>query len=283
MNDPKYIIRTMNRKELDIAVEWAAVEGWNPGLHDADAYFTADPNGFLMGFLDDEPISSISVVKYGATFGFIGFYIVKPEYRGMGYGIRIWKSGLTSLEGRNIGLDGVVDQQDNYKKSGFKPAYRNIRYEGKAFDMPYDDKTLADLKAVPLESTVSYDRPFFPENRAHFLRSWVLQPGAHALGIIENGNLTGYGVIRPCRTGFKIGPLYADNPINAESLFRALISKIESSKPFYLDVPEVNPSAVRLAESHGMKTVFETARMYTGKSPVMPLNRIFGVTSFEIG
>lgn len=98
----------MTRPEVDIAVEWAAKEGWNPGLHDADCYFTADTNGFLMGFLNDEPISVISVVRYGQTFGFLGFYIVKPEYRGKGYGIKIWNAGLKYLEGRTIGLDGVV-------------------------------------------------------------------------------------------------------------------------------------------------------------------------------
>ena len=84
-----YTIHTMTREQLDIAVEWAAAEGWNPGLHDADCYYAADPNGFLMGFLDEEPIASISVVKYDDSFGFLGFYIVKPEYRGQGYGIQI--------------------------------------------------------------------------------------------------------------------------------------------------------------------------------------------------
>jgi hypothetical protein len=32
-----------------------------------------------------------------------------------------------------------------------------------------------------------------------------------------------------------------------------------------------------------MTPVFETARMYTRQSPELPLNRLFGVTSFELG
>jgi len=32
-----------------------------------------------------------------------------------------------------------------------------------------------------------------------------------------------------------------------------------------------------------MKPVFETARMYTGCAPALPLARAFGVTSFELG
>jgi hypothetical protein len=38
-----------------------------------------------------------------------------------------------------------------------------------------------------------------------------------------------------------------------------------------------------LAERHGMVVAFETARMYTGKVPDLPLRRLFGVTTFELG
>jgi ribosomal protein S18 acetylase RimI-like enzyme len=108
----------MTRHELNLAIDWAAIEGWNPGSYDADCFYAADPNGFLIGLLGDEPIATISVVKYGDSFGFLGFYIVKPEYRGMGYGIQIWNAGLEYLKGRTIGLDGVLAQQSNYSKSG---------------------------------------------------------------------------------------------------------------------------------------------------------------------
>jgi len=108
-------IRVMNRNEIDLAIDWAAKEGWNPGLYDADCFYTADQTGFLIGLLENEPIAIISVVKYGTTFAFLGFYIVKPMYRGKGYGIQIWNAGMNSLIGRTVGLDGVVAQQDNYK------------------------------------------------------------------------------------------------------------------------------------------------------------------------
>jgi len=283
VQDKNYTIKTMDRKEIDIAVEWAAKEGWNPGLHDADCYYSADPNGFLIGLLGDEPIATISVVKYGESFGFLGFYIVKPEYRGKGYGIQIWTAGLKYLEGRNIGLDGVVAQQDNYKKSGFKLAYRNIRYEGIGGGNRHQSSEIVRLSALPFETTDSYDRPFFPAKRSQFIKSWINQADSHAIGTMQNGKLAGYGVIRQCRSGYKIGPLFEENPELAESLFLALKSKVEPSEPVYLDIPEVNQDAVALAERYNMTVSFETARMYAGEVPDMPLNRLFGVTSFEIG
>jgi Acetyltransferase (GNAT) domain len=61
----------MTRPELDVAVEWAADEGWNPGLKDADCFHRTDSDGFLMGFRDGEPVASISVVRYDGAFGFL--------------------------------------------------------------------------------------------------------------------------------------------------------------------------------------------------------------------
>jgi hypothetical protein len=51
----------------------------------------------------------------------------------------------------------------------------------------------------------------------------------------------------------------------------------------FLDVPAVNRDGIALAESLGLKPVFETARMYTAPAPPMRLDRVFGVTSFELG
>ena len=283
MNDKTYSIRTMTREEVDLAVEWAAQEGWNPGLHDADCYYTADPNGFLIGLLDDEPIATISAVKYSAAFGFIGFYIVKPEYRGKGYGLCIWNAALQYLAGCNIGLDGVVDQQKNYKKSGFKLAYRNIRYQGIGGSPDPKNANIVELTTLPLHAINKYDRPFFPEERPQFTQDWINQPNCQALAIMHNKKMAGYGVMRPCRNGYKIGPLLADTAELAETLFLALKSKATSGAPIFLDTPETNQAAVALAERHEMTVSFETARMYTGDFPKIPVNRLFGVTSFEIG
>jgi GNAT superfamily N-acetyltransferase len=285
MTSLPYQIKTMGRHELDLALDWAAAEGWNPGIHDGDCFYAADPEGFFVGMLGDEAIASISVVKYDDSFGFLGFYIVKPEFRGRGYGFQLWQAGLAYLQGCNIGLDGVVAQQDNYLKSGFQLAYRNIRYQGVSPDsvaapLPAE---IVPLSALPIAAVIQYDRPFFPADRTAFLTSWLAQPGSHSLGVMADGELAGYGVIRRCREGFKIGPLFADDPDWAAALFHTLIAPVPSGQVFYLDVPEVNGAAIALAEGHGMTRVFETARMYTQTPPALPLDRIFGVTTFELG
>ncbi|MBA3010232.1 MAG: GNAT family N-acetyltransferase [Proteobacteria bacterium] len=283
MSPHEFTIRTMTRGELDLVVEWADAEGWNPGRFDADCYFKADPTGFLVGLLKGEPIASISVVKYGKTFAFLGFYLVVPAFRGKGYGLKIWRHGMKTVKDRNVGLDGVVDQQANYKKSGFKLAYQNIRYQGTGGGRLPDTHEIVPLARVPLEEFHAYDRSFFPENRTRFMASWICQPEAYALGLLQKGTLSGYGMIRQCRKGYKIGPLFAENYEQADVLFRALKSGVSNADPVFLDTPQINPGAIALAEHHGMTPVFETARMYTGCVPDTSMDRVFGVTSFELG
>lgn len=283
MNNQNYKIRPMTRKEVDVAVEWAAKEGWNPGLYDADCFYNTDPNGFFIGLLNNEPISCFSAVSYNDKFGFLGFYIVKPEFRGKGYGIRIWKAGLNHLKTQSIGLDGVIAQQDNYKKSGFKLAYRNIRHEGISQGDKFNFSEIVNLSAIPFEILTSYDDNLFPVPRHKFLKCWINQPESLAVGFLNNKYLAGYGMIRRCRKGYKVGPLFASDSTIADKIFLTLVSFVPKNELFYLDTPEVNPEAVSLAKKYHMKYVFETARMYTKSPPKIPLNKIFGVTTFELG
>ena len=244
----------------------------------------ADPRGFFIGEWRGEPVACLSAVAYGENFGFIGLYIVKPAFRGRGFGMRVWQHGMDYLRNRNVGLDGVVAQQANYRKSGFQLAYRNIRFQGVAQDIaqgePYAD--LMPASALPFESLNDYDRQCFPAARERFLAAWLAQPGAMARVAVSDGQVAGYGVLRRCLTGYKIGPLFADNDEIAARLFSALTSSI-AGEVFFFDVPEINAHAIALAERHGMTSVFETARMYTREQPAISIERVFGVTSFELG
>ncbi len=270
----------MRRAEVDLAVEWAAAEGWNPGLHDAECFYAADPDGFFLCECEGVPVGCISAVAYNDTFGFIGFYIVRSEYRGHRFGIYLGREGLQYLGNRNIGLDGVIGKVENYKALGFQYAYRNARYEYTGSGVPSGD--LNPLSEVPFEALLDYDRQCFPAPRRSFLEKWIQPSGGAGYAKMRGNSIRGYGVIRPCRIGYKIGPLFADDPDIAEEIFRALVARAKESLVF-LDVPELNAPAVALAGRYEMKKVFETARMYSIESPDIRLDRIYGVTSFELG
>jgi GNAT superfamily N-acetyltransferase len=268
--------------EVELFADWAAAEGWNPGLCDAGVFHATDPGGFLLGRLDGEPIASISLVRYGADFAFLGFYIVRPEFRGRGFGLRIWQAAIEGARDRAIGLDGVVAQQANYAKSGFLLARRNVRYEGVAGGPPLGDAGIVPLDEVPFDDLAAYDEAVFPAPRPAFLRTWLAVPGAAAFGAVAGSRLAGYGVVRPCRVGSKIGPLFADDAATAGRLFAALRAAAAPG-PLFIDVPDPNRDGVALVTGHDFTPMFETARMYRGHTPIEPVERIFGVTTFELG
>jgi len=287
MPGSKLTIKPMKRQEMDLAIEWAKNEGWNPGHEDADSFYNADPSGHFIGFLSDVPVGCISAVTYGKTFGFLGLYIVRPEYRGKGYGIQLWKHAMKHLGARNIGLDGVLARRKDYEKHGFRFAYRNLRYGGKVDSNVAISKNIVDLVSFNIDDILEYDGKMSPVPRRQFLKGWMRQKGARTLGYVSlhgqsAGWLSGYGVIRPCIMGHKIGPLFADNEQIAEQLFFALTKGMTDDKVF-IDIPEGNADALRLAKRIGMEQVFETARMYNLKIPDLPIYRIYGVTTLELG
>jgi len=265
---------------------WADDEGWNPGNTDGLAFHAADPGAFLIGRLDGTPLACISVVRYGAGFGFLGYYIARPEIRGKGYGIQLWRAGMARLAGRTVGLDGVVAQQDNYAKSGFVRAWNNIRYEGvpggvpaTAPSSPPAGVTLVDARSLPFDRLAAYDRRFFPAARDSFLAPWISLPQRSALAAVKQGEIVGLAVLRACRAASRIGPLYGATP----EIAAALIGALSAGKAVAIDVPDINRPAVALMQRLGLAPSFETARMYVGAVPMIDLAGLFGTTSLELG
>lgn len=126
------------------------------------------------------------------------------------------------------------------------------------------------------------DATVFPAPRSAFLRAWICSPGHVGRALVRDGRLAAWGVVRPCRTGFKIGPLVADDRAAAEAVLAALLAAAGGGEIF-LDIPRINRDAGALAQDLGLAPVFETARMYTGAIPSLHLQRVFGVTTFELG
>jgi hypothetical protein len=278
-----FSIRRMTRDQIDLACDWAAHQGWNPGNHDADCFYATDPDGFFLGLVGSEPVAMVSAVAYGESYGFMGFYIVKPEVRDRGYGVQLWDAGLGYLGNRTIGLDSVRPDLVAHKKQEFKPAYTNFRFKWVKDRQGSASPEVLNLGDVPFPTLAAYDRELFAYERESFLRCWISRPGTVAMGIMQGNKLAAYGALRPCREGFKIGPLFADHADLARVLFEALTAKVKAGVAVFLDAPEMNKDSVRMAEDYGMTEVFRTTRMYKGDAPLLPLHKWFGVTTFELG
>jgi GNAT superfamily N-acetyltransferase len=277
----RFDVRPMERSEVDLAIEWAAGEGWNPGRHDARAFYATDESGFWLGTLDGVPVSTISVVDYDHRFGFVGFYIVRPDMRGRGFGLATWNAALPHLDGLVVGLDGVLRQEETYRGSGFEAAWRNERHVLSTASTVEPSNSTVPLASVPFDAVLAYDALVFPADRRRFLEAWISMPDTMTAAVKDGDELLGWGLRRPCRDGHKVGPLFADGPDIADAIFRDLAADVDG--PLFLDVPEPNTPGIELVQHHDMPLMFDTVRMYRGKTPDIALHRIFGVTTFELG
>jgi len=276
-------VRNAERHEMDILIEAARSEGWNPGLYDAESFYACDPRGFWLG-IDEEgrTVSTLSFVNYpGSDFSFVGFYVVKPGHRHRGNGRELWNRVFDMNPGRNIGLDGVPSQMENYMKRDFKLHGNNRRYCGRDLALMGHLGNLAEADTVPFEDVCMYDRLHFPAPRESFLEPWI-RNSYRSLVYLEAGVVRGFGVVRECLEGYKIGPLFCDNRHIAYDLVCGLAEGLRG-EDIYLDVMNENQEAKMLVEKLGMKHVFSTARMYTGKRPDIRWDNVFGITTFELG
>lgn len=275
--------RVMKREEVAVAVAWAAAEGWNPGLSDAACFSVADPEGFFCAEMDGKIVGTVSVVNYDDRFSFYGFFVVDPAYRAKGIGMQLYHYAMKHAGSRVVGCDGVVAMVDKYEKDGgLFLHYNNARYEGiGGGTMPAG---LVPVGEVSLKNLADYDAAHFPARREKFLSCWIRQKGHSGLARLDrDGKILGYGVRRVCHTGHKIGPLFARDRATAELILDGLVARIPGEQ-FYLDIPVPNVAAGALVQDRKMTPVFFTARLYTTPDPVvLPMDEIFGVTSFELG
>lgn len=275
----------MKRAELDLAVEWAGAEGWGPGRGDADAFWAADPKGFWALDLDGEMVASLSAVRNSGGVVFMGFYIVAPEHRGSGLGIELWNDVWSRLEGATLAGDAVPEQVHNYEKDGFRVAHRNSRFIADRLPARESGPAAArivEASKVPFDRLAEFDGEHAFGPRPRFLERWIAPAERRSLVALGDGDrIVGFGSIRRAAACDRVGPLFAADAEVARELLLGLAEGRDAAVA--IDVPLPNGAAVAMVEQLGMTPSFETARIYRGTDPGIPLDRIFGITSLELG
>lgn len=275
--------RRMDAEDVSTVIEWAAREGWNPGLNDGSLFHAVDPDGWFGAYHDGNLCGSAVVTNYDDAFSFAGFYIVSPPYRNKDIGTRLTKMAMDHAGERCLALDGVMKMAPRYEKvMGMKGGYNGVRFHG--ISNFHDWHTEATpFKDVNPREICDFDAQHFPSRRNGFVIPWMSQPGAISMVSLDRkGSVDGIGTLRPCRKGYKVGPLFACGEGVAEMILHSLLATIPG-EDFFLDVPDVNASAMRMVERMGLKEVFRTARMYSKDAPEFRLEGVYGVTSFELG
>jgi GNAT acetyltransferase-like protein len=186
-----------------------------------------------------------------------------------------------ALKGESVGLDAVLTQESAYTRAGFVSSHRNVRWRVAGGALRPDN--VIDLRLVPFGQLAAYDATVFGTERGRFLRAWIDRPPGHALACLRDGGLAGYGVLRTCRAGAKVGPLLADDEEAADAVLNGLLAAAGPDTDVFIDMPGANPHAHHVRAGRAMDPVFETARMYRNGTPPEDTNRVYGVTTLEFG
>lgn len=274
-------LRTATREEVAELLDWAAAEGWNPGLDDAPAFFAADPQGFFVAVEDGRCVAGISVVNHSDSFAFLGLYIVRPDWRGRGLGLALWQHALRHAGARCIGLDGVPEQQANYARSGFVRTGRTVRYAGTVPAEPAPALPLARSDDLP--ALIALEAAASGVEKSTYMARWFTQSATRKTFVLRDGRrLSGCVTARACRSGAKIGPLIAPDMQSARALMASAATAF--GPQIMIDVPESAAPLHTLCRTWGLTPGFETARMYLGTAPTPTLaSPFYAVTTLELG
>lgn len=260
------VTRPMSAAELETVMSWAAAEGWNPGLADAAAFHAADPEGFFLTCVNDDPVAAISVVNHDDRNAFLGLYLCRPDWRGRGIGYATWTHALSHAGARTVGLDGVPAQEANYRVSGFVRTGASLRHEGRVEAVA--SPTIRPATADDQPALMALDAQATGHARPRFLTAWLSGDGQlrETRVLTTEGEIAGFATWRACAIGTKIGPVIAPSVSDALALI-ADIAALRPDGPLIVDVPEANTALRRELEQAGFTIPFSTARMYRGPAP----------------
>ncbi|GHF44203.1 GNAT family N-acetyltransferase [Seohaeicola zhoushanensis] len=272
--------RTATAEEVALMLDWAAAEGWNPGLDDAAAFHAADPEGFFMAEADGEAVAAISVVNHAKDFAFLGLYLCRPDFRGKGIGYALWKHALDHAGDRTVGLDGVAAQQANYARSGFVLTGATRRFEGSLDGAAHGHITPAT--GEDLDTLAQLDAAANGVDRPRFAAAWFAKaPDRETVVLRGLARIEGFATLRRCREGVKIGPVVADSAEDALALIRAGLGAVPAERVI-IDLPAANAKLAAQLANLGFAVTFETARMYRGPAPV-PGPSLQAIATMELG
>ncbi len=274
------MLRTMTRADLDRALDWAAEEGWNPGLEDLDVFYDTDPEGFFCAELGGNMAAAISVVNHTDSLAFLGLYLCAPAYRGQGIAHALWLHALKHAGERTVGLDGVPAQQENYRKSGFVLAGQTKRYAGALRNGHGKGVTSASAADHPL--LIEMERRACGYAKPAFCAAW-LEPEQTRYTLVHrsNGTADGFLTLRRCRDGWKIGPLCAPDLDVARALLEAA-AQHSGDEQVMIDLPSGSAALAEHCLDMGLEPMFHTARMYRGPAP-LPGPGLHAVATLELG
>lgn len=280
-----FTVRVATLEQWRLVTEWANGEGWNIGYHDAECFFAAYPDSFFIGRVGDRPVAAVSMVNYSDDYTVWGNFLVDPHDRRKRYGREIVRVVNQHRKGRVASADAMPGLVPAYSQfPGGVPAHDTIHYVGRIDRVGIPAEGVVRVGPEHLDAVAAYDRECFPADRRGFLTKWLFADGHLAYARLRDGRVTGYGVIRPAPLAYRIGPLFADTPQEAQALFDTLTAHVTPGDHLSVFSPDTHDAAKSLFLASGLTEQFRVVRMYDGgPAPETRGECVYGIGSLELG
>ena len=267
---------------------------------DAECYFSAGlTNDFFIGELNGERISCIAIIRHGNSLTFACFIVVAEPFRGKGYGLKTWKAAFADIgEEYEVQLIAVLNMQDQYKKSGFKPGWRVARFKFSAIraleslSSCQTDVKIFSAKKANFEEIFTYSADLMGSSQAckSVLASWLSYAQQSSwVAVNDEGEIVGYLIMsktsRFPEEGYRVAPFFANSAVIAQSLLKTAVEFAILNKPeiIYLNAtPDLNSDSLNLIEKLEADRVPDLVFMGTKGIPKRAHEKVFSCSSLEV-
>lgn len=267
------MFREMEWADIPTGLSLCRSAGWNQLSRDWEIFLTLDPEGNRVCVDDDgRVVGTVTTIRYGHHFSWIGMVLVDPAHRRKGIGFGLLEEAIGLLKNEScVKLDATPAGREVYIKLGFKDECELTRMSASAFNVEhlFSSPTVTVLSADNLDSLRSFDMAVFGADRMALL-SWMLDGAPElAFKVVDGDHVKGYCLGRAGYQYTHIGPVVADSIDVAKGLVSAALKHC-GNNPVILDVPHHHESPHESWQgwlgSVGFSALRPFIRMYRGNN-----------------
>ena len=262
---PSYSYRPMTTADLPAAHALSVQLKWPHRLDDW-AMLHRVSKGFVV--LDGERLIGSAFACPQGDFTTIGLVIVSDDYQGKGIGRKLMELALDACQTSTPMLNATLAGAPLYSSQGFVEFGRIQQHQGQV--QAPTPAPLADGEEGRPLSTADQPRLLELANAGSGLdRQAVLADlfpvVEQSVGIVRDGQLQAFALMRPFGRGRCIGPVIAQNLAQAQHLIATLLSQVPDAF-VRIDIP-ADCGLSNWLEAAGLKKVDTVAQMARGTPP----------------
>uniref|UniRef100_A0A1X7UXX9 YitH/HolE acetyltransferase (GNAT) domain-containing protein n=1 Tax=Amphimedon queenslandica TaxID=400682 RepID=A0A1X7UXX9_AMPQE len=291
-------------QDLSIYKQVCKEQGWLLGKHDLELFYATDPTGYYIGYLQDQPVSITSFVKYGrGQLTIIGMFGVLQKFQNKGF-MSVIRNVIAnkSCDENNCLFGFAIPEKEEIFVKNFDmyTAWVDYEFTFKAKEAAY---VLNDpLQSIALDlyqepdfgKLLRYDSEVFNQPRRGFLETLVSLPSCTSIvaSIPGSGEIVGYCAIRETTDDevSYFSPWFANDVNIAQALLKkaALFACERNDKiKFKSIMPGINEDGIGLVQMFSPLQVDKHIRLCIGNIPESVTNnskkRVFGISSPCLG